>query len=1080
VRRARRRAFPIEVLEPRALLAAASETFNGPSLSDLIQAARQGTNTAPAAINRMLTALQSQLTTGPLADLNSGAVDGNGFVAEVQSLEASYEQNLDQQLSPEFPNVDELLKLQGQRIAAEVIGLNQESSVGLISSSELATEAQTAINSLTAGPIFSLGTPISAYVAVTQTFESDLSTLLQSLSSSAITPADASATLLAGAGAYQAYLHAGLQVTHPNISNSVDAAVGSLEATGSAIASDSSADAQTALTLAISAFDTAILDQSGLFGPTGVISQATANGRVLTQNLTVSRTATAFSSVSGTAAVGGTATLTATLTTSDGSQAISGVTVYFTLDGAFAGIGVTDSSGTATVSGVATSQGAGTDTGGVVAYFAGNIQNISATGSGDLTVGQGATALQGVSGTASFGGTATLTATLISTVTNQGISGETVSFTLDGTSVGTATTNSSGVATLPGVATTDAAGTHTGAVGVSFAGNTSFSASTGTGDLTVSKASTSLGSVSGTASFGGTATLKATLTSSVTNKGISGESVSFTLDGTSVGSATTDSNGVATLTGVATSDAAGTHTGVVVASFAGDSNYAAASNATGNLVVSQAGTTLTSISGTATLGGTATLTAKLTSSVTGMPIAGETVTFTLDGTSAGSATTGTDGIATVNNVATSDPVGTHTGVVGASFAGDTNHSSSTGTGDLRVSQAGSTLASVSGSASFGGTATLTAKLTSSVTGMPIAGETVTFTLDGASAGSATTGTDGIATVNNVATSDPVGTHTGVVGASFAGDTNYSSSTGTGDLTVSQAGTTLASVSGSASFGGTATLTAKLTSSVTGMPIAGETVTFTLDGASAGSATTGTDGVATVNNVATSDPVGTHTGVVGASFAGDTNYSSSTGTGDLTVSQAGTTLASVSGSASFGGTATLTAKLTSSVTGMPIAGEMVSFTLDGASAGSATTGTDGVATVNNVATSDPVGTHTGVVGASFAGDTNYASSTGSGDLTVSQAATTLASVSGTATGGFATLSATLTSSVTGMGIAGETVSFMLDGVDAGSAVTDANGVATVMNVPTTDPPGTYVNVVVASFAGDTDYLTSTGSGDLTVS
>ena len=77
---------------------------------------------------------------------------------------------------------------------------------------------------------------------------------------------------------------------------------------------------------------------------------------------------------------------------------------------------------------------------------------------GDLNVGQAATALSTVSGTASFGGTATLTATLTSSATSTPVSGETVNFTLDGTSVGTAVTNSSGVATLSNVATTDARG----------------------------------------------------------------------------------------------------------------------------------------------------------------------------------------------------------------------------------------------------------------------------------------------------------------------------------------------------------------------------------------------------------------------------------------------------------------------------------------------------------------------------------------------------------------------------------------------------------------------------------------------
>ena len=48
----------------------------------------------------------------------------------------------------------------------------------------------------------------------------------------------------------------------------------------------------------------------------------------------------------------------------------------------------------------------------------------------------------------------------------------------------------------------------------------------------------------------GTATLSATLTATGTGSGVVGEVVDFTLGGTSVGTATTDSDGVATLSGV--------------------------------------------------------------------------------------------------------------------------------------------------------------------------------------------------------------------------------------------------------------------------------------------------------------------------------------------------------------------------------------------------------------------------------------------------------------------------------------------------------------------------------------------------
>jgi hypothetical protein len=439
---------------------------------------------------------------------------------------------------------------------------------------------------VTDGPIQSLNTPLSGYATATETFEANLDALAQSLSSSAATPldpTDVSTMLVTDAEAYRADLHAGLEVLHPNVSNAVDTAVDNLESNATAISQDDSSDAQTLLTGAISTFDAAILGTTGLFGPSGPISRVTANPGTFSPNLTIPQASSAISSVSGTATIGGTATLTATLISPATGQGISGETVNFTLDGAFAGQAVTDSDGVATLSGVATADALGTDSGGVVARFAGDINYISSNATGDLDVTQ-PTSLTGVSGTANFGGTATLTATLVSSATNAGISGETVSFTLDGTSVGTAVTDSSGVATLTGVATTDGAGTDTSGVVASFAGDSTYSAATNaTGNLVVSQAATSVSSVSGTAS-GGTATLTATLMSSVTNAGISGETVSFTLDGTSVGTAVTDSSGVATLAGITTSDSVGTYTGDLTASFAGDTNYLQ-SQGTGNLTV---------------------------------------------------------------------------------------------------------------------------------------------------------------------------------------------------------------------------------------------------------------------------------------------------------------------------------------------------------------------------------------------------------------------------------------------------------------------------------------------------------------
>jgi hypothetical protein len=86
-----------------------------------------------------------------------------------------------------------------------------------------------------------------------------------------------------------------------------------------------------------------------------------------------------------------------------------------------------------------------------------------------------------------FGGSTNLSATL----TNNGtpVANESVSFTLNGSGVGSAKTDSSGVATLLGVSLTGIApGSYPAGVGASFGGHTGLDTSSGSAALTVSKA----------------------------------------------------------------------------------------------------------------------------------------------------------------------------------------------------------------------------------------------------------------------------------------------------------------------------------------------------------------------------------------------------------------------------------------------------------------------------------------------------------------------------------------------------------------------------------------------------------------
>jgi hypothetical protein len=1074
--KARRRGISIESLERRALLAT-TETFVAPSLTSLITQAEHGKNTSQAGINLMVDALQSQLQSGPLADLNSGAVTNNGFITEVQSLEASFESNVDLQLSPKFPNIDILLKLQGQRVVSDLIALNQQETVGLITNPELSAQAQSTIGSLSAGPILALGTKSSTITNTTKAFTTELNALSSALGSSTLSLAQVNTTLGAESESYRNDVHAGIQMTQLRISGEADTDINALQASVINIAQTNPSDAQTQLTTAITTFDNEVLGKTGLFAPHGALSKS--KPAKLRSGTTNGQAPSTFSEVSGTTAIDGTATLTATLTSEDGSPQM-GQTVGFTLDGAFAGIAITNFTGVATLAGIPTTATVGTDVGGIVAYFASNTNFLSTTGTGDLAVTKEATVVPGVSGSATFGGTATLLAAL-TTANGQVLPNETISFSLNGTAVGTAITNSSGIAILSGVPSTSSAGTITGAITASFAGDATNAASANTGNFVVAQAGTTFSSVGGTAFFGGKATLSATLLSTVTGQGAAGQTVNFVLDNTIVGTAVTDANGLATLTGVATDQGAGTDTGGVIVTFGGSTNFTATANATGDLVVSQAGTTVTSVAGTAQFGGTATLTATVTSVVTGLVIPAATVTFTLDGVAVGSAVTSSSGIATLSGVATSAPIGTDAGAVVASFAGIGSFAGSAGDGNLVVSPAATTLTNVSGTSSFGGTATLVATLDSASTNLPLSGQTVSFTLSGTAVGTAVTNSSGVATLSDVLATDAAGTIPGAVVATFAPSGNNAGSTGTGSLVISKASTALSGVAGSAAFGGTATLTATLKSTVTGLGIQSEQVQFTLNGVSVGSALTNSSGVATLTGVATSAGVGTDTGAVGATFGGEANYfAAPDATGDLVVTQAATSTTQVSGTAQFGGTATLTATLTNTTSGLPVANQTVVFTLNGTNAGSAMTNSSGIATVTGVATTAGVGVETGVVGASFAGDTDLASSSGTGDLTVAQASTSITETFGTADfGGTATLSATLMSTVTNQPIPNETVAFTLNGVSAGTAMTNNFGIATVSGVATSAGVGVETGVVGASFAGDTNFVSSSGTGDLTV-
>jgi Bacterial Ig-like domain (group 3)/Kelch motif len=126
--------------------------------------------------------------------------------------------------------------------------------------------------------------------------------------------------------------------------------------------------------------------------------------------------------------------------------------------------------------------------------------------------------------------------------------------------------------------------------------------------------------------------------------------------------------------------------------------------------------------------------------------------------------------------------------------------------------------------------------------------------------------------------------------------------------------------------------------------------------------------------------------INASFAGssDGTYGASVQTVSFTATPAPTSLAAASSAATYGTTATLSATLTAD--GNFVNNETVSFSNGGSSACSGTTNTLGVAQCSASLSGLTVGSYT--ISASFAGDSNYQASSGSGTLTVTQATQTI--------------------------------------------------------------------------------------------
>src|SRR5579872_5292375 len=362
-------------------------------------------------------------------------------------------------------------------------------------------------------------------------------------------------------------------------------------------------------------------------------------------------------------------------------------------------------------------------------------------------------------------GTPTGTVTFTDTVSNV-VSG---SLNTTTTTLGTATLNASGIATLTPVTLTT--GNHF--ITANYAGNGTFPAGSGAMVQVVHNggSSTTVTATPNPSNLGQSVTFNVTVASVPTGGAAPTGQVTLT-QGSTVLAQLTLSNGLANF---ATS-ALPAGSSAITASYAGDSSYSASSGNVTAVVQSPTATALTSSSNPASQGQSVTFTATVTSS-SGTPVG--SVTFT-DGATvlASNVAVNSSGIATFSSSSLS--TGTHT--IGASFTGSTGWQNSTATTLTQTINATSfptstTVTSTPNPSNFGTSVTFTATVTS--TGGTPSGS-VTFA-EGATvlASNVTVNASGQAAFSTSTLS--VGSHT--ITASFVGTGGFGTSSGTSALQV---------------------------------------------------------------------------------------------------------------------------------------------------------------------------------------------------------------------------------------------------------------------------------------------------------
>lgn len=348
-------------------------------------------------------------------------------------------------------------------------------------------------------------------------------------------------------------------------------------------------------------------------------------------------------------------------------------------------------------------------------------------------------------------------------------------------------------------------------------------------------------------------------------KAISGKDLIFYVNGSKVGTATTDNDGTA-IYNYQIAENVGTYK--TSASLINDQQYQDATGQ-GTLTVNPIDTKINVNNINGKHGDKTDLKAVLTD-YNGNPLKDKTVTFSLNGVVIGKTMTDSTGTATLSYIIT-QTIGTYT--ITANFLEDDIYSSSTGKGTLTVNPIDTNLTVNDVKGHHGDKVNLTAVLTDE-NGNTLSGKTVAFYISNIKIGTATTDSIGTAKLSYIITQS-LGNY--VIYANSLADDIYSPSRNLATLTVNSINTVLVVKNTTVKHGDKAKLIAALTDK-NGSAIQGKTITFSINGQTIGTATTDNTGTVTVYYIAANS--GNFT--VNTIFNGDDTYSGSNGIGKLDV------------------------------------------------------------------------------------------------------------------------------------------------------------------------------------------------------